>query len=258
MIALRALKGVGPGIERRLKSAGIVDAHTLVMLKPRTYRDWRSPSSIASVASQALAAVEGEDSTEVILIGEVVKVDRFRGRVSIVRAELADGSGRCDAVWFARGRERVQLEPGMRLFIQGRVKLQRRGNALRTEVAVLDHRVLAADQPYNGRIWPVYPATKELPSRVTAKAIEQNLDELLTLIGEEHLPPELAQRRRFPTPPCRMARITSADRPAGARTRAGTTGLRYVFRARVRSGRTSRRSHACRRRDRDAGGAAIA
>ena len=97
------------------------------MLRPRTYRDWRTPLSIAAVAAEALAHTQTatEAQPEVIVIGLITKVDRFRGHVSLVRAEIRDESGTCDAVWFARGRERVNLEVGMRMFIHGRAKLQR-------------------------------------------------------------------------------------------------------------------------------------
>ena len=198
---MRALKGVGPGLEQRLLAVGIDSPRALVMLRPRTYRDWRSPLPIATIAGEALAQTGGnEPQPEVILIGEVIKVDRFRGRVSMVRAEMQDESGRCDAVWFARGHERVALETGMRLFIHGRAKVQRRGNAVRTEISVLAHRVLRPGEEYEGQIWPVYPATKELPSRVIARIINANLEALLDEVDPEWLPLEIVHRRAFPDP----------------------------------------------------------
>lgn len=199
--ALRSLKGVGPGLEQRLLAVGIDSPRALALLRPRTYRDWRNPQPIVAIAGEALGHMNAsEPSPEVIVIGEVVKVDRFRGRVSMVRATIRDDSGTCDAIWFARGFERVSLEPGMRLFIHGRVKVQRRGQALHTEISVLAHRVLREDEAYQGQIWPVYPATKELPSRVISRIITTNLEALLDEVDPEWLPLELIHRRAFPEP----------------------------------------------------------
>ncbi len=144
---------------------------------------------------------DDDPNAEVITIATVSKVESFHGRVSVVRAEMYDDTGSCDAVWFSRGGYgRVTLKSGMRLFLHGRIKAQRRGGEWRPELSVSSHRVLKPEDVYQGKIWPVYPASKELPSRILARVIESNLSGLLAEIGPEWLPSELLARRGYPSP----------------------------------------------------------
>jgi ATP-dependent DNA helicase RecG len=196
---LRALKSVGPGLEEKFLAVGIDSPRALITLRPRAYRDWRTPQSVAAIL-RAAAQIE-QRQAECIMIGEVVKVEHFQGRVRVMHAVLSDGVSQCDAVWYGRGSyDRNAPAPGMRLFLHGRAKIVRRGGRIRLEITVLAHRILSAEEVYEGRIWPIYPATKELPSRLIARVIEVNFDGLLEEIGEEWLPPEILRSRDFPAP----------------------------------------------------------
>jgi len=186
--SLRSLRGVGAECERQLRELGVSTPGDLLALRPRRYRDWRTPQAIASLTP----------GTEVVCVVQVLSLERLRGRVTVLRAEVADASGRCEALWFAQRRERGgDIVPGMRLFLHARTRLVKFAGSERLQLGVLQHRVLAADEAYVGRIWPIYPATQRLSSARIARIIEQNLDRLLTQVEAEYLPSEVIGRRRL-------------------------------------------------------------
>ena len=149
---------------------------------PRAYRDWRSPVPIAELQ-------EGE----AIVIGTVVRVKERRGRLALVTVTLRDESGVIEAKLFGRSYLFGRLSEGDRLFVAGRVTR----TGLLPEINVTSHRVLRANERYEGEIVPVYAASKELPSRAIRSAIARNLDRLVAA-APDPLPPELARRFGFP------------------------------------------------------------
>ena len=136
---------------------------------PRDYRDWREPVPIGQIVRDALArdaARDGPESAETIAVGTVTSVREFRGRVSIVTAQLEDATGSLKAAWFRpawlRGtaggrRSRIRLRPR-------RAQAAAQRGRRRSEMNVLHHRMLADGEEYRGRIVPVYRASKEVPS----------------------------------------------------------------------------------------------
>jgi RecG-like helicase len=84
----------------------------------------------------------------------------------------------------------------MRLFVHGRVQAKRRRGAVTIEMNVTNHRVLADDVEWKGNIVPVYPATKDVPTRTLRSIIAKNLSKLLEDV-EELLPPEIVQAHRL-------------------------------------------------------------
>jgi ATP-dependent DNA helicase RecG len=198
--ALRELKGVGPKLEQQLVAEGFTSFRALATLRPRRFRDWRTPTPIAELPAMLLRPDPDDPTPEVILVGTVRTVNQFHGRISIQRAEFDDDTGTCDLVWFGRGGPRIALNAGARLLVHGRPKLIRSRGALKIEINVLAHRALVTDEPYVGRLWPVYPATKDLSSRVIANVIAKNLEVLLKEIGDDPLPPHIVHRHGFLTP----------------------------------------------------------
>ena len=179
---------------RKLNAIGVRTPAELATLLPRTYRDWRVPKPLAQIVREALERVQDRDapdSFEEIAVGEIASVHEFRRRLSVVNAQLRDGGGTIALTWF--GRRGLRLEVGERLFVHGRVALRRKAGRASVEMNVLHHRVLRPDEVYVGSIVPVYPATKELSSRVIATVIERNLDALSALVHDP-IPAELPAR----------------------------------------------------------------
>jgi ATP-dependent DNA helicase RecG len=136
------------------------------------------------------------ESSEEIAIGRVVRTSEFRGRISIVSAELEDDSGRLKATWFGRRGFAGKLTAGDRVFVHGRAQVKRTRGALGVELNVLEHRVLREEEEFSGRVVPVYRATKELSSRAIATTIERNFDALGALVRET-IPSEVLRKHGY-------------------------------------------------------------
>ncbi|MGH7727637.1 MAG: ATP-dependent DNA helicase RecG [Vulcanimicrobiaceae bacterium] len=204
--ALLELAGVGPTLARRFEALGIRTLGELARTYPRDYKDWRTPLSAAEVVRRTLALERsaGPDSgarrpvvLEAIVVGTIRTLAKPHARIPLVQAEIEDDSGRLALVWFGRRGLGERLAVGMRVFAHGRAALHRRGGALRVELNVLAHRILAEGEPYRGAIAPVYPASKELPSRTIATTIARNRERLAATL-DEVLPSALLRARRYP------------------------------------------------------------
>jgi ATP-dependent DNA helicase RecG len=198
--SLRDLRGVGPELARKLEAFEIRTPLDLASTYPRDYKDWRTPTPIAEVMRAALerSHTPGDpDSFEEIVVGQIVGVSEFRGRVPIVSAEIDDGSGRIKATWFGRRGLAGKLVPGERIFIHGRAQIKRRAGSLGVEINVLQHRIMRPDEAYEGEIVPIYRASKDVPSRTIAALVARNLPALEALLRET-LPPEILERHGYP------------------------------------------------------------
>ncbi|MGH7714680.1 MAG: DEAD/DEAH box helicase, partial [Vulcanimicrobiaceae bacterium] len=162
---------------------------------PRDYKDWREPRPLAAIAADALHSAE---PAEEIAVAHVVSVRDIRARIAITNVELRDESGSLRAVWYGRRGLDGKIRPGMRLFVHGRVAAKRRRGAVTIELNVMHHRVLDEDATFTGEIVPVYPATKEVPTRTLRSIISRNLPALLDNI-EERLPDEIVRAHRLIT-----------------------------------------------------------
>ncbi len=185
--SLLQLRGVGPELTRKLRAIGIQSPRELAALYPRDYKDWRAPQAIADIVRGALVRARepaASDSNEVIAVARIVRVSEFRARVPIVSAELEDDTGRIKATWFGRRGLTGKLVPGERLFVHGRASLKRSRSGTSIELNVLHHAILADDERYRGSMVPVYPATKELPSKAIAATIERNFEALGALVDD--------------------------------------------------------------------------
>ena len=184
--SLLELRGVGPELARRFATLGIATPRDLSLLYPRSYKDWRRPTPIAEIVRATLAHGAGSDadSSEEIALGRIVRVSEFRGRVPIVTAELADETAAIKATWFGRRGLAGKLVVGERVFVHGRAALKRTRGSLAVELNVLNHKLLAPGESYEGAIVPVYRASKDVSSRTIATTIERNVDALAALVAD--------------------------------------------------------------------------
>ncbi len=196
---MRELRGVGPELERKFAALDIRTPRDLATAYPRDYRDWRTPMPLGEIVRAALARGRepGQpESSEVIAVATIASVSEVRGRIAVVTAELEDDTGRARATWFGRRGLARTLAVGTRVFVYGRAALKRSRAGVAVELNVLQHKLLEADEPYRGTIVPVYPATKELPSRAIATIVERNFEQLASLV-EESLPPQVLRARGY-------------------------------------------------------------
>jgi ATP-dependent DNA helicase RecG len=198
--SLLDLRGVGPEFARKLASVDIRSPADLAATYPRDYKDWRQPAPIAEILRRALTRTlaRGEpESLEEIAVASVRSVRELRTRISIVSAELDDGTGCIKATWFGRRGLTGRLAVGDRLFVYGRVSVKRsRSSGVSVEMNVLSHRTLQGGEEYRGAVVPVYRAGKEISSRMIASVIERNLDALESFVRDV-LPSDLERRRGY-------------------------------------------------------------
>jgi ATP-dependent DNA helicase RecG len=192
---------------------------------PRTYRDWRVAKPLAQIVREALERAqdrEAADTFEEIAVGELASVHEVRRRLSIINAQLRDGSGTIELTWF--GRRGLHFEVGERLFVHGRVALKRKAGRMSVEMNVLHHRVLRPDEVYVGSIVPVYPATKDVSSRAIATIIERNLEALGALVHDV-IPAALPAKHGLPE---RVTAWREVHRPATLES-AATARKRLIY-----------------------------
>jgi ATP-dependent DNA helicase RecG len=185
------LPGVGPRRAKQLAALGLTNIGKLIAHLPSRH-EWHEPTrSIAALAQGELGSTVGE-----------VTATRMAGRFPRQRfqAKLTDDSGSIDLVWFNGSYLRNQIQPGVRLRVQGKVALFNH----HPQMANPSFDILAEhkegsrpDDDLDRRLSPVYPAGEGLKSRAIADAIAAALPDALPLI-DDHLPIDFRKHRALP------------------------------------------------------------
>ena len=150
------LAGVGPTAKRKLARLGLHTIGDLLAHRPRRYEH--------PVPERRISELFGED--EAVLHGMVGKASsRRRGRLHILTAWVADGSGEIRATWFNQPWLEAKLVPGTRVRLRGRPN--RHGFAV--ESYDLGDASATAD------FAPVYPASEELAQKQLRGLVEAAL-----------------------------------------------------------------------------------
>ena len=174
------LPGVGPVVRTRLAKLGLRTLRDLLEHRPHRYESAAEEVRIADLLA-------GEE--EVAITGEVVKtsVRRPSRRLSILRAQIADDSGRITAVWFNQIWLADKLRPGTRVRLRGQLK--------RNEFTVRSYDLDGASATAD--FAPVYPASEE----VSVKKLRDLVGAALPHVRDfaDDLPAEVAARARLPT-----------------------------------------------------------
>jgi ATP-dependent DNA helicase RecG len=168
-VPVTKLRGAGPKLAAAAAAEmGIADLGDLLRHLPHGYRDRAEPVGLADLRL-------GEGATvEVQVVGAKVRPTRRR-RLTILEADVFDGTAKAKAVWFNRAWLVDRLKPGTRLLLHG--KLEKRGFIV-SEHELLDTKrgaprsarsTLASTQAglHTTGIVPVHPASERLrPQRL--------------------------------------------------------------------------------------------
>ncbi len=197
---LTALRGVGPARAALLREAGCATVEQLLWCVPLRYEDRSSSTRIADL----------DQPGPVTLVGRLRKVRtiHLRGRRSMVRAELLDGSGSVPVVWFNRPYLARQVDAQAEYLLHGKLRSGRGG-----AVELLNPSCERTDRLQGqGRWTPVYsslapglgPAlVRDLVQRalpaLEAAPVEQIGAAASDRAGADPLPSWLLEKYRLPT-----------------------------------------------------------
>ena len=143
--------GSGRGSATRLRKLGLGTIRDLLEHRPRDYQ--------RAVGESRISDLFGEQ--EAVIVGEVrnVSLRRTRGRLTVLKAVIADESGSIPAVWFNQDWLAEKLLPGTVVRLRGQLR--------RNEFAVRSYDLNGAGATAD--LAPIYPAGEEItPPRMRA------------------------------------------------------------------------------------------
>ncbi|MCX7828796.1 MAG: ATP-dependent DNA helicase RecG [Thermanaerothrix sp.] len=171
------LRGVGPKRALALKEEGVLTVRDALFLLPRRYEDLRRPLDPCEVSSRRRCLV----------MGTVTRVSSIGGPKGGIRFSLASQRGAVTVVYF--GVKRLPFGEGDRIMLLGPVR------EFNQRPVMANPKLVSQDYPYLGRIAPVYPSSKALPSWFLRDLIRQLLDGLERSPVEDPIPRPVMETR---------------------------------------------------------------
>lgn len=182
------LRGIGPEKAKDFHKQGIHVVRDLIERIPRTYRDY----------SQFKRIMEAQAGQLETLRGRVISAQeqRLRGRMSLCKVLISDGSGTAAGVWFNQPWMAKRFPTGSLVIFAGLV--ERRGAQVQItnpEWEIIDEES-SADPINAGRIVPIYPLTGSLNPRDVRRAVKQSL-ETATHLMPHVIPPAVSTQQNL-------------------------------------------------------------
>jgi len=158
-LSIRFLRGVGEKRAQAFARLGVFTVEDLLFFFPRRYEDRRTLTPLGDLRPDTFSAV----------VAEVASLSaRPAGyRSGPFSISLTDGVSCVRAVWFNNPRLELQLRPGMRLALYGRVEYRGGLQLTNPEFEILEGEGAASV----GRIVPVYPLAVPLSQRWTRRLV---------------------------------------------------------------------------------------
>ena len=200
-LAVETLPGVGPTPKKRLAKLGLRTVGDLLDHRPRRYE--------RPVPERRIADLFGDE--EAVIEGRVRRASgRRRGRLQLLTAHVADGTGEIRATWFNQPWLEQKLEPGTHVRLRGAPEPAR----LRRALVRPRRRTATAD------FAPVYPASEELSRKKLRELVDAALPHATD--GADPLPAALRAGEGYRSGATRSRRSTrraSLERGRGGRRR---------------------------------------
>ena len=182
------LKGIGPEKAKDFHKQGIHVVRDLIERVPRTYRDYSQFKNIMQAQAGQIETLKGR------VIG--AQDQHLRGRLTLVKVLISDGSGTAAGVWFNQPWMAKRFPVGTTVIFAGAV--ERRGAQVQItnpEWEIIDEEG-AADPINAGRIVPIYPLTGGLNPRDVRRAVKQAIDTAVNLMPQV-IPPAVAAKQKL-------------------------------------------------------------
>ncbi len=186
-----SIAGIGPQLTKTLAKVNIFTVGDLLQYYPRDYDDRSHRISLRDRASNG----------KVHTVAQVLKHEWFGyGRMKTLKIIITDGTATADLICFNRAFLEKSLLPGTIITVTGQFFVKY-GTLQSTAFEALKHNEfeetsrltaaeLAAINPKENGIIPVYPLTEGLTQKALIKAITQALQQYALGI-ENEIPPEL-------------------------------------------------------------------
>lgn len=179
------IKNVGSNRVKLFEKLGIKTVKDLLYHFPRKYED-------RSLVTKIGRLTNGEVQT---IAGQIISVQEIRPkkRLTILKATLADDTGKLIASWFNQAYMKRVLKPGKHIMATGKVDKK----FLMPEMTVQEFELLEGQELiHTGRIVPFYSLTERLPQKFLRNLIFVLLKEVTSNL-EETLPGEILERYKF-------------------------------------------------------------
>jgi len=180
---IQYLKGVGPKRAQFYQKLGIATVRQLLWHFPRSYVNFGDCVDIAATELDQVCSVRARIVSK---SGE----QRIRRGLSIFKVKVADDTGDMTMVFYNTKFAVDALEIYGEYCFYGRVS----GNFLHREM--MSPQVFTAEQAEKGGLYPVYPLT----AGITSKVISSNVEQAFTLLDddlEDFLPAEIRQAHQL-------------------------------------------------------------
>jgi len=169
------IKGVGPARAKAFEALGVRCAGDLLEYYPRDWVFVPEVTDIADIYANQAATLGG--------IVESCDFQQFR-RPAIFEAYISDESGMCRIVWFHGGFLRGKLEPGMKIFVSGKVVDYKGQLQMNNPKLIISNEQDQSNNEKQKLGGSVYPACAKLGSRQIKNIINTCLDKLLEGVDE--------------------------------------------------------------------------
>lgn len=168
------LKGVGPVVQRGLDRLKIKTLRDLLWHVPRRWEDYSTITKMRNIRPGQVAVVA---SVEAINVRRSAK----QRRLTITEAVITDGTGTIKAVWFNQPYLTTTLKKDAKYLFAGNFEFK--NNYLSLNSPSFE---LADESNFQGAIYPVYPETARVSSKIFQRLVSQVID--LTSELQDDLP----------------------------------------------------------------------
>jgi ATP-dependent DNA helicase RecG len=192
---LTYLKGVGPKRAEALNKLGMHTVYDLLYFFPARYEDRRVVKPISQVEIGAKESI----CATVLFPPQTRRMGGRMGNRPLTKVRVGDASGRVYLLWWNQPFREKQFQPGMQLFIYG--KITEFNGTLQIDTP--DFEIMGENDTLQvGRIVPVYPMTEGLFQSAVRRAIANALEKCGDSV-DEVLPETVRQQFELkPLPWC--------------------------------------------------------
>lgn len=159
---LQYLKGVGPVKAGQLAKLGLFTVGQLLEYFPVRYEDQSRLTAIASLIPGQLQTFQGR----VMLVNE----RRVRRGLTILTITVSDGTGAIELVWFNQPFLKKKYQVGRMVRCYGKIEKHFSMRAANPETEVVEE-----EDPFSGRIQPVYRLVENVAQNLLRGLVEQIL-----------------------------------------------------------------------------------